>query len=523
MSTIRARNAASTEADVRLTTTGGDPKSVFTTTNVGQAIGGMRLSEVVGALPPGFADLRFARTGGPQAFDVSDGDVVAMEPTALGKMFLPGFFGAEKPQFDRRGPLALVSIDGPLMQRAGWFWDGYDAIKARFAAAMADSTVNAVVLKINSPGGMCAGCFETVDAMNRIKAQSKKPVYAFADEMAASAAYALASVADEIWLPKSGLVGSVGTVITLAEESAALAKYGVRVVVITTGKQKADGHSAVPLTEEVIKRFAARADYLNSLFVSQVAASRSMTSTDVLGLEAAVFYGDSAVKAKLADGVSSFDDFIAAKTEQAKTMTASRAAAAAIAAEDSSMGDNANSSAPSGATGLLPLIAALLGAASSSEADVQARARELGEVDRELLRATGKASTAEALGAVKAWKVSHEALAVVQADLKAAREREQKQELDGLIANAKASGKITNAALEQTCRELGTASPAQLRALIEALPVVGGGTLASSATTEPAHDGEKLTQTDIEIAQSLGLTSEEFAKARRDENARKAG
>lgn len=478
------------------------------------------------ALPPGYETK--VTHAEPRPFDVGQGEIVAIEPNALGRLYPPGpaagFFdiGMGDGGVDKRGPVAVVSIDGPLMQKAGWFWDGYDAIKSRFERAMADTSVRAVVLKINSPGGMVAGCFETVEAMNRIREQSKKPVYAYADEMAASAAYALASVADEIWLPKSGLVGSVGVVITLYNEAAALEKFGIRVAVITTGKQKADGHAALPLTDDVIARFRERADYLNSIFVGQVAASREMSTAAVLGLEAGVFYGDNAIKAGLADKVGSFDEFMSSVEEKTKKVSPLRAAAAATSAvKEQEM--NIENAAPSGATASLALIAATFGmSAGASERDVQARARELGDIERDLLRVTGKATAAEALGVVRGWQVSHEALATTQAELSALRQRDQQRDIDALIEQAKAEGKVTNEALEKTCREIGNSSPVQLRALLATLTPVGGGTLAPAATREP-EKGAQLSATDLDICKALGVPVEEYAATRREELARKAG
>jgi len=123
---------------------------------------------------------------------------------------------------------------------------------------------------------------------------------------------------------------------------------------------------------------------------------------------------------------------------------------------------------------------------------------------------------------VKGWKVSHDALVDVQTELAKLRKEGASRDLDGIIESAKAAGKITSEKLETTCREIGASSPAQLRALIETLPVVGGGTLRREATREP-EAAAALTAEDDAVARQLGITAEEMVTTRREMNARKAG
>lgn len=203
------------------------------------------------------------------------------------------------------GRYAVVTISGPLMQRATW-WDGYDAITERFCEALAKS--DGVLLKIDSPGGMVAGCFEAVRSMLAAKKASGKPVVAYVDEQCCSAAYALATVADSIVLPPSGSIGSVGVIATAAEMSQALKSSGIRVAVVTSGARKADGHPAVPMTEAQISRLQADVDTLAGQFFDVVAKSRGMSADAVRALEAGVFLGAAGVDVGLADYVGNATD-----------------------------------------------------------------------------------------------------------------------------------------------------------------------------------------------------------------------
>lgn len=254
-------------------------------------------------------------------------DFMLIEPQALERSFMSFFDEDDKP-YEMEGAVAVVSIDGPLMQRGGWLWDGYESIQGRFEKALDDRAVGAVVLKINSPGGVCSGCFTTARAMRDAKVQRSKPVFAYADESAYSAAYAMASIADEIYLPREGGVGSVGVLGVLEDYTALNEKIGIKVAVITSGKYKAEGHPDVALKPDVIARYQQRINSLAASFAELVGESRGMTPAAVLGLQADSFYGNDAVKAGLANGVKDFDAVVnVAASEAARRFAATNGAA----------------------------------------------------------------------------------------------------------------------------------------------------------------------------------------------------
>jgi signal peptide peptidase SppA len=255
-------------------------------------------------------------------------EMMAVLPSALARLgMMPWDEEDDEPPFDREGPVAVVCIDGPLLQRGGWCWDGYEAISKRFSAALADRQTGSVLLKINSPGGVAAGCFEAVKALRAQASASGKRVFAYADEMACSAAYAMACIADEVWLPPSGDVGSVGVIATYLDVSKALETNGVRAIVTSTGARKADGHPMLPFSDDEIASLQARVDHLGSLFFSLVADARGMTPESVKALEAGVFSGQSAVEKRLADRVGSLADCLAsAQAAASQRLSAPRAA-----------------------------------------------------------------------------------------------------------------------------------------------------------------------------------------------------
>lgn len=255
----------------------------------------------------------------------ADGDL-AIDPSVVRDSaggFLEFMFGSGPEQtYQNVNGVGLITIDGPIDQRAGMF-EGYDGIRARFEAALADTNVQSVVMRIDSPGGAVAGMFEARGAMLAAKKKSGKPVYASADEQATSAAYALATVADEVYAPATGALGSIGVITMLVDQTGMLEQAGIKVAVVTSGAQKADGSPLVPMSEDVVARTQARIDMLAAMFAQAVADSRGTSVEKVMGLDAAVLMGAEAKGAKLSDGVLGFDGVMAKATKAAKTASKS--------------------------------------------------------------------------------------------------------------------------------------------------------------------------------------------------------
>lgn len=237
--------------------------------------------------------------------------------------------GAGPEPFERDGDVAVVSITGPLSQRAWSCWmfegDGYDAIVQRVAGALGDSAVRAVVLRIDSPGGEVAGCFEAVRSLRAMASAAGKPMVAYADEMACSAAYAIACACAEVVLPDTGMVGSVGVILTVESYAEQLAAEGVAVNLITSGAAKADGHPAIALADDARARLQADIDQLARVFAAEVSVARPLDPAAVLALEARTFLGETAVAAGLADAVGP----LAAAVDRARALASGEAPRAA--------------------------------------------------------------------------------------------------------------------------------------------------------------------------------------------------
>ncbi len=248
-------------------------------------------------------------------------EFLALDPRAFGRAVA---FPEEAPKAEVRpgpkgaGAVAVLRIDGLLAQRSvelpelGCVIDGYDAIAARFADALSDPEVGAVVLVIDSPGGSVPGCFEAVRRMRAARDAAAKPVFAFADELIASAAYALATVADAgIFAPRSALVGSVGVFGMHCDESLANEAAGLRFTILRSGALKNELCELEPLEGERRASAQRMIDDWATEFFELVAEARGLDASAVAALEGAVFSAPRAVELGLATAVASFEEVLA--------------------------------------------------------------------------------------------------------------------------------------------------------------------------------------------------------------------
>lgn len=212
--------------------------------------------------------------------------------------------------YDVIAGVAAIPICGTLVQKLGSArpysgMTGYDGIRAAFLCAVEDPDVKAIVLDIDSPGGEVAGMFALADEI--YNARGEKPIHAVLNEVAYSAAYALASSADRITVPIAGGTGSIGVVAAHVDFSKALSSAGLNVTFFQYGARKTDGASEKPLSDEALTRFQADIDTLGEMFVDLVARNRDIAASKIRAMEAGTFLGAAGVRSGLADAVMAPD------------------------------------------------------------------------------------------------------------------------------------------------------------------------------------------------------------------------
>lgn len=216
---------------------------------------------------------------------------------------------AEKPGAVTRDSIAVIPVSGILSKEGVFsFWtgrklaQGYRDIKAMVQAASEDKTVKAIVLKIDSPGGSVDGCKELADFISA--AGREKPVYAFADGQATSAAYWIASTAKHIAAPETATLGSIGVRTLHADWSAWNEKAGVKYTHITAGDYKAAGNEDSPLDEESLNYIHSQLDSLWNIFTRDVAQNRNLEQQSVKNQQAKVYLAEEAKNLGLIDAIT---------------------------------------------------------------------------------------------------------------------------------------------------------------------------------------------------------------------------
>jgi len=203
------------------------------------------------------------------------------------------------------GPkVAVVEIEGIIV-------DGAAAV--RELREHADNpSIKAVVLRINSPGGVVAPTQEIFAAIQRAR-KAGKPVVASLGAVAASGGYYVAVAADRIYANPGTLTGSIGVVMQLANLEGLLKKVGVDYVVVKAGAYKDVGNFARTMSPEERKMLQALLDDVYSQFVEAVSEGRGLEKKDVLAFaEGRIYSGQQALALKMVDELGGFEEAVEA-------------------------------------------------------------------------------------------------------------------------------------------------------------------------------------------------------------------
>lgn len=211
--------------------------------------------------------------------------------------------------------VAIIPVIGSLVNRGSWIGanssglTSYEGISAQLSDAAADPAIHSVLLDMDSPGGEATGMFALAEQVRQLG--KTKPVTAFVNDMSASAAYGIASAANEIVVSPTSVVGSIGVVLTHLDRSAQLQTAGVKPTLIYAGKHKVDGNPFGPLSDTVQADLQAEVMKFYDQFVALVdKGRRQMTAESIRATEARTYIGQEAIDRGLADRIATLDDVI---------------------------------------------------------------------------------------------------------------------------------------------------------------------------------------------------------------------
>lgn len=207
--------------------------------------------------------------------------------------------------------IALIDVDGTLSKYGSSMSQGSSYLELARALdnASRDATVDGILLRFDSPGGNLKGLETAARAISAAK--ESKPVVALVEDLTASAAYWLASQADNIYAIPGSRIGSIGAFAVVEDWSAAAASKGVKVHVVKSAKLKGAGTPGTPITEEQLSVLQNMVNESHEEFVSAIMTGRGLTREQVDALATGEMFNTSqAVEKKLIDGIRSLDDVL---------------------------------------------------------------------------------------------------------------------------------------------------------------------------------------------------------------------
>lgn len=208
--------------------------------------------------------------------------------------------GAEFAFSDR---VQVVDVEGELIQSR--------AILDQLKRYEDSSSVRAILLNIDSPGGGVATSQELFAQIKRLREKKDKTVVAYVSSTGASGAYYMACAANKIIANPGTIIGSIGVIAEWVNYGDLLEWAKLKSVVFKTGEFKDTGSPTRPLTEKERAYFQGLIDDMYVQFVEAVASGRKLDLQDVRSLaDGRVFTGRDAKERKLIDEIGNFQDAV---------------------------------------------------------------------------------------------------------------------------------------------------------------------------------------------------------------------
>lgn len=222
------------------------------------------------------------------------------------------------PSADKTTPhTAVVEVRGEIAPGAD---ASAEYVVAAMRSAFEDEGAQAVVLLINSPGGSPVQAGIINDEMHRLKAKYKKPLYVVVEESCASAAYYIAAAADQIFVDKASIVGSIGVLMDGFGFTGLMDKLGIERRLMTAGENKGFLDPFSPQTDRQRAYAQAMLDQIHHQFIDAVKKGRGKRLKETPEMFSGLFWsGQQAVDLGLADQLGNLD-FVAREVVKAEDL-----------------------------------------------------------------------------------------------------------------------------------------------------------------------------------------------------------
>lgn len=218
---------------------------------------------------------------------------------------------------DENHKIAIIDVIGPIFTRANLFTEissavSLDSLEQQLDAALYDDSIKAIILRIDSPGGQVTGTHEFASYLD--EACEIKPIVAYVQGMACSAAYWIASATSRIYADKTAILGSIGVIATWTDDSKARTAAGL-IDYEVVSSQSPKKHLN-PAQDQGRAELQQELDGLADIFIDDVASFRDVRRNKVMSDfgQGSTFLASDAIRIQMADEISSLRGVIAELT-----------------------------------------------------------------------------------------------------------------------------------------------------------------------------------------------------------------
>ncbi|NEV49546.1 S49 family peptidase [Wolbachia pipientis] len=221
--------------------------------------------------------------------------------------------------------IKVIPIHGILTKNSEAFDDvlgmtSYEKIREEIEKALVDEKVETILLDIDSPGGEVSGIFDLADFIYEARKLEKKKIVAIANDDAYSAAYAIASSAEKVYVSRTSGIGSIGVIASHIDQSGFDEKQGIKYTTVFAGSRKNDLNPHEPITSESLENLKSEVNRLYGMLVELIARNRSLSVEAIKNTEAGLYFGKNAVDIGLADGMTILSEFKSINKNRSITM-----------------------------------------------------------------------------------------------------------------------------------------------------------------------------------------------------------
>jgi len=207
------------------------------------------------------------------------------------------------------GKIGVIDVDGVILNA--------ETPISQLRKFADDSSIRAIILHINSPGGGAAASQEIYEEVKRIRDEKKKPIVASIESVGASGAYYIASGTEKIFANRASIVGSIGVIMEYTNYGDLLKWAKLKNVTIKAGELKDAPSPVHDLTPKEMAYMQGLVDNMHQQFIDDVASGRKRSVTEIQPLATGqVWTGQQAVPLHLIDSIGSFQDALRATAKQ---------------------------------------------------------------------------------------------------------------------------------------------------------------------------------------------------------------